>query len=51
MEINKLVAELVMRFDFEYADPDRDWDVVADWLVVPSNLQVKVKKRTSDETL
>ena len=45
MEVNKLIAELVLRFDFEYADPKHDWTVHSDWFVVQSDFQVRVRQR------
>ena len=50
MEINKLLPELVMRFDFEFEDPAREWTVYNDWFVKQENIKVKVKTRKTKAT-
>ena len=46
MELNKLIPELVLRFDVEIADKKHDWTVHNDWFVVQSDFQVRLRKRT-----
>ena len=48
MEINKLLPEVVMRFDFEFEDPEREWTVHDDWFVKQEDIKVKVKRRKDD---
>ena len=45
MEINKLLPELVMRFDFEFEDPKREWTVHNDWFTKQEDIKVRVRKR------
>ena len=45
MEINKLIPELVTRFNFELEDPEREWTVHNDWFVRQSGVKFRVKMR------
>ena len=45
MEINKLLPELVMRFDFDFEDPEREWTVHNDWFTKQEDIKVRVRKR------
>ena len=33
MEMNKLIAEFVLRFDCSFVDPQQDWVIENDWFV------------------
>lgn len=48
MEINKLLTELVMRFDFVVGDPGREWTVHNDWFVKQEDIKVRVRKRETE---
>ena len=48
MEINKLLPEVVMRFDFEFEDPEREWTVHNDWFVKQKSIKIKVRRRKMD---
>lgn len=48
MELEKLIAELVLRFDFSLADPSHDWTVNNDWFVKPEDFRVKVKDNQAE---
>ena len=45
MEMNKLIPELVLRFDIEMAEMDAEWTVYNDWFVKQEGFEVKVSKR------
>lgn len=45
MEMNKLIPELVLRFDISLADPSRDWTVHNDWFVRQQDFQVRLSDR------
>ena len=45
MEINKLIPELVMRYDFEFEDPKREWTVYNDWFVRQQDVKMRVRMR------
>lgn len=48
MEINKLLPELVMRFDFEFEHPEREWTVYNDWFMKQEDVKVRVRKRKTE---
>ena len=48
MEINKLLPEVVMRFDFEFEDSEREWTVHNDWFVKQECIKVRVRKRKTE---
>ena len=48
MEINKLLPGLVMRFDFVFGDPGREWTVHDDWFVKQEDSKVRVRKRETE---
>ena len=43
MEVNKLIAEVALHFEFDFVDSDREWTVYNDWFVSPRDIMVKVK--------
>lgn len=45
MEMNKLIPNLVLGWDFEMADPKQDWTYHNDWFVRHEDFMVKVNKR------
>ncbi len=45
MELEKVIAEIVFRFDVSIADPGHDWTVHNDWFVKPEDFQVRLKDR------
>ena len=45
MEMNKLIPELVLRFDIEMAEKDAEWTVYNDWFVKQEGFHVKISKR------
>lgn len=45
MEMNKLIPELALRFDFEMAEKDAEWTVYNDWFVKQEGFRVQVSKR------
>lgn len=49
MELEKLIAELVLRFDINFADPGHDWTVRNDWFVKPEDFRVRVRDRKADD--
>lgn len=49
MELEKVIAEIVTRFDISLADPERDWTVCNDWFVRQYDYNVKVKERVAPE--
>lgn len=49
MELEKLVAEFVVRFDISLADPEHDWTLRNDWFVKPEDFQVRLKDREVGE--
>lgn len=49
MELEKLIAELVFRFDISIADPAHDWTVHNDWFVKPEDFQVRLRDRRPGE--
>lgn len=47
LELNKLIPELVLSFDFEMAGGNEaDWTIVNDWFVKQKDFRVKVHKRS-----
>lgn len=51
MEMNKLIPELVLRFDVEMAEKDAEWTVYNDWFVKQEGFRVKVSKRQKSNML
>ena len=51
MEMNKLIAELMLRFDIEMAEKDAEWTVYNDWFVKQEGFRVKVSKRQETNML
>ena len=49
MEMNKLIPELVLRFDISTAEPDYDWTVHNDWFVKQKDFRVRVRERKAGE--
>lgn len=45
MELSKLIAELVLRFDVIFAGPNQDWTVRSDGFVKPEDFLVRVAER------
>lgn len=45
MELEKLVPEIMLRFDVSLADPAHDWTVYNDWFVKPHDFRVRLKDR------
>ena len=45
MEMNKLIPELVLRFDIQMAEKDAEWTVYNDWFIKQEGFLVKVNKR------
>lgn len=45
MEMNKLIPELVLRFDIDMAEKDAEWTVYNDWFVKQEGFRVKIGKR------
>ena len=45
MEMNKLIPELVLRFDIDFEEPDKPWTVHNDWFVRQQDVKVRVKNR------
>ncbi|KAL8872964.1 MAG: hypothetical protein Q9174_001498 [Haloplaca sp. 1 TL-2023] len=48
--LNTLIPELVLRFDFEPADPGKEWTVYDDVFMYQSDFHVKVRQRTKPDT-
>ena len=48
MEINKLLPELVMRFDLEFEGPGREWTVYNDWFMKHEGVKVMVRERKTE---
>lgn len=51
MEMNKLIPELVLRFDIEMAEKDAEWTVYNDWFIQQEGFQVKVSERPATSIL
>lgn len=51
MEMNKLIPELVLRFDIEMAEKGAEWTVYNDWFVKQEGFQVKISKRQETSVL
>ena len=51
MEIKKVVAELVLRFDFEFEHPEREWTVNNDWFMKQQDVKVRVRLRRVNDTV
>lgn len=49
LEMNKLIPELVLRFDIRMADPGHDWTIFDDGFVKPHDFLVKVVERRENE--
>lgn len=45
MELSKLIAELVMKFDIIFAGPNQDWTVRSDGFAKPEDFLVRVVER------
>lgn len=45
MELSKLIAELVLRFDITFAGPNQDWTVRSDGFVKPEDFLVRMTER------
>ena len=45
LEMSKLVPQVLRRFDFELAHPDRDWVLHDYWFVTQTGLDFKIKAR------
>ena len=45
MELSKLIAELVLRFDIGFAGPDHDWSVSREGFVYPEGFFGRVTER------
>lgn len=48
MEINKLLSELIVRFDFDFEDPEREWTVHNDWFTKQEDIQGSLRKRKTN---
>ena len=51
MEMNKLIPELVLRFDIEMAEKDAEWTVYNDWFVKQGGFHVKISERQAPSML
>ena len=45
MEMKKLIPELVLRFEIDPVDPDREWIVHNDWFVQQQDFLVHLSER------
>lgn len=45
MQLSKLLSTLFLTYDFELADPEREWQTSRGFLVRPYGWSVKAKKR------
>ena len=45
MEMKKLIPELVLRFEIDIVDPDREWVVHNDWFVQQQDFLVRLSER------
>ena len=45
LEISKLIPELVLRFDLELAEPEKEWTIYNDWFVRQRDFRVRVSER------
>lgn len=50
MEVNKLLPEVVMRFDLEFEEPEREWTVHNDWFVRQQNIKARVRSRKTESS-
>lgn len=48
VEMAKLVPTLLMKFQFELVDANKDWEVVSGWFVRQTEMDVFIKPRESD---
>ncbi|KAL4987378.1 cytochrome P450 [Aspergillus falconensis] len=45
LEIYKLVPSVLLRYEIELAEPDKDWHLENRWFVMPSRFHVRLKAR------
>ena len=45
MEMNKLITELILRFDIVMAEENAEWTVYNDWFVKQEGFRIKVCTR------
>lgn len=45
LELTKLVPAVLMRYEMELADPEREWNVVNSWAIRQKGLEVLLKRR------
>lgn len=50
MKVNKLLPEVVMRFDLEFEEPEREWTVHNDWFVRQQNIKARVGSRKTESS-
>ena len=48
MEMMKIMPELVLRFDFSFAYPLKEWSVRNDWFVKQEEFMVRLRERRMD---
>lgn len=47
LEINKLIPQIIRKFDLELADPNMELETVNCWFVKQSNITVRIKPRVT----
>lgn len=45
MEMNKLIPELVLRFDIAMAEENAEWTVYNDWFIKQEGFRVQLRER------
>jgi len=45
MEMSKFIPTLLLNFDLELADPNKEWEVICWWFVRQENFEVTMKRR------
>ena len=50
MEMMKIIPELVLGFDFNFAYPLKEWSVRNDWFVKQENFMVRIRERYKGQT-
>ena len=45
MEVYKIIPTLLLKYNFELADPQREWKVTAKWFMAQDKLNVTMSRR------
>ncbi len=48
MEMMKVIPELVLNFDFDFAYPLKEWSVRNDWFIKQEDFMVRISERRTE---